>query len=381
MGFNLTNVAAAQAVQAVNAAQQQLKTSEARLSTGLKVASVKDDGSTWAIAQQMRSDVSDWQAVSNSLARGQSTVDVASSGAETISSLLGEIQAKAVAYSAAPDAASQSALVQDIQAKISQVDNIARAADFNGVNLLDQAISLGVTPGVPIDMNPPAPAPDGVSASEWSWNPGLPTSSTGTYAFALTGAGTYGLEVAYPSGALALFNDTTASPAFTLSFVGPSNPNEQVTLYGTAGMGLSSATFTPGTGSSQPASPSPPSVLSDPSGGKMTLDSVDLTAAGLGLSSIDWSNPQAALATIGLARQTAVAAAAAFGNQQDLLSISQGQAQQRMDVLNAGVSNLVDADLAKESAQVQAAQAKVSLSAQALAIANSAPGVLLSLFR
>jgi flagellin len=51
------------------------------------------------------------------------------------------------------------------------------------------------------------------------------------------------------------------------------------------------------------------------------------------------------------------------------------------DVLEAGVGNLVDADLAKESARLQALQVQQQLGAQALNIANTSPQVILSLFR
>lgn len=50
------------------------------------------------------------------------------------------------------------------------------------------------------------------------------------------------------------------------------------------------------------------------------------------------------------------------------------------DVLETGVGNLVDADLAKESARLQALQVKQQLGAQALSIANSAPQIILKLF-
>jgi len=51
------------------------------------------------------------------------------------------------------------------------------------------------------------------------------------------------------------------------------------------------------------------------------------------------------------------------------------------DVLNSGIGNLVDADLAKESARLQALQVQQQLGAQALSIANQAPQVVLSLFQ
>jgi len=51
------------------------------------------------------------------------------------------------------------------------------------------------------------------------------------------------------------------------------------------------------------------------------------------------------------------------------------------DSLDAGVGNLVDADLAKESAKLQALQTKQQLGVQALSIANSSTSSLLGLFR
>ena len=51
------------------------------------------------------------------------------------------------------------------------------------------------------------------------------------------------------------------------------------------------------------------------------------------------------------------------------------------DAMINGVSNLVDADLAKESAKLTALQTKQQLGIQALSIANSSSSALLSLFR
>ncbi len=51
------------------------------------------------------------------------------------------------------------------------------------------------------------------------------------------------------------------------------------------------------------------------------------------------------------------------------------------DVLQGGVGNLVDADVAKESARLQALQVKQQLGAQALSIANQTPQIILSLFK
>jgi flagellin len=53
----------------------------------------------------------------------------------------------------------------------------------------------------------------------------------------------------------------------------------------------------------------------------------------------------------------------------------------KIDALNAGVGSLVDADLAKESAQLQSLQIRQQLGTQSLSIANQAPAALLNLFK
>ena len=55
--------------------------------------------------------------------------------------------------------------------------------------------------------------------------------------------------------------------------------------------------------------------------------------------------------------------------------------QKLQDALEAGAGNLVDADMAKESARLTALQTKQQLGVQALSIANQAGSALLGLFR
>ncbi|HEX4173088.1 MAG TPA: flagellin [Acetobacteraceae bacterium] len=53
----------------------------------------------------------------------------------------------------------------------------------------------------------------------------------------------------------------------------------------------------------------------------------------------------------------------------------------KMNALNSGLGSLVDANLAQESAQLQALQIRQQLGTQALSLANQAPQTLLSLFK
>jgi flagellin len=63
------------------------------------------------------------------------------------------------------------------------------------------------------------------------------------------------------------------------------------------------------------------------------------------------------------------------------LTIQHDFVSKLMDTLNSGIGNLVDADMAVESARLQSLQVKQQLGVQALSIANSQPQIVLSLFR
>ncbi|WP_372786568.1 flagellin [Phenylobacterium sp.] len=70
-----------------------------------------------------------------------------------------------------------------------------------------------------------------------------------------------------------------------------------------------------------------------------------------------------------------------LGSQSKALANDAQFVSQLTDQLTAGVGNLVDADLAKESALLQALKVQQQLGAQSLSIANQAPQVLLQLFK
>src|ERR1700754_4845457 len=62
-------------------------------------------------------------------------------------------------------------------------------------------------------------------------------------------------------------------------------------------------------------------------------------------------------------------------------SIQATFAQKLSDTLTAGIGNLVDANMAQESASLQSLQVKQQLGVQALSIANQAPQTILGLFQ
>ncbi|WP_417515064.1 flagellin [Minwuia sp.] len=126
-------------------------------------------------------------------------------------------------------------------------------------------------------------------------------------------------------------------------------------------------------------------VLSNPDGDTITVSSQNMATgtAGLDISALSLAtatNAAAARSGIDAAIDTANQQLAVLGTRAKTLEIHNGFVDKLIDSLTTGVGNLVDADLAKESARLQALQIKQQLGTQALSIANQAPQTILSLF-
>lgn len=269
-----TNVGAMIALQNLNMTSSQLQQTQNIISTGLKVSSAKDNGAVWAIAQSQRAQVSALDAVKDSLSRSSSVVDVAMSAGQSVSDLLTQMKAKALAASdTSLDTTSRTAMATDFASLRDQITKTLGNATFNGINIVDGT-----------------------------------NSSISALANA---AGTSVITVAGQNMSL----------------------GGSVVSVGTA------ATFASATSASN------------------LLTSID--------DSIN--NVSAALAKLGTS-------STALDNHNTFV----GKLQ---DSLNQGIGNLVDADMAAESAKLQALQAKQQLGVQALSIANQSTSSVLSLFR
>lgn len=84
---------------------------------------------------------------------------------------------------------------------------------------------------------------------------------------------------------------------------------------------------------------------------------------------------------VGTALNSFTTALADLGTKSKSLDRQMSFVGKLQDSLETGVGNLVDADLAKESAKLTALQTKQQLGVQALSIANSSSSILLSMFR
>jgi len=113
------------------------------------------------------------------------------------------------------------------------------------------------------------------------------------------------------------------------------------------------------------AAPAAGAAITFPSG--LSISSAATAAAALTLINASITNVNNSLAKL--------------GSSSDALTGQLTFVSNLQDTINTGIGNLVDANLASESAQLQALQTKQSLGIQALSIANSSTSSLLSLFR
>jgi flagellin len=391
-----TNAGAFAALQNLNATGRSLEITQSRVNTGLKVASARDNAATYSIAQNMRGDVAGYRAVNNSLLRAQSELDVAIAGAEAISDLLIEMKEKAVAAKdSGLDAASRTALNNDFNQLKEQITSIAENATFNGKNLLTGDILSTIT--------------DSTGTSGGSITASGNTLTLSALALDTGDLVSTGASVSGTAEALAGQTMSAASDAdFRAAIVNLQTAN---------GGNFGGETIDPNTG-----------VTTNNVGGSPTTEFQDgfLTALGINgdftqygsgrVDSYPYQLEFVATSTVYLVRNgassyltvgdpnntgdasTNTAATAAvtkieaaitsvndvlsdLGSTANRLAIQQQFAGKLSDSLEVGIGNLVDADMARESANLQAFQTKQQLGLQALGIANQAPQSVLSLFR
>jgi flagellin len=114
----------------------------------------------------------------------------------------------------------------------------------------------------------------------------------------------------------------------------------------------------------------------------LSLGGTNLTTSLTATSSISTvASASSMIATLNTAIANVSSALGKLGTGDKALASHLTFIQDLQNTIDAGVGNLVDADLAKESANLQALQTKQQLGIQALSIANQSSSVLLGLFR
>jgi len=269
-----TNQGAMVALQTLNRTNNEMDKTQNAIATGLKVASAKDNGALFAIANKMRSDVGAYDRVRESADRASSILDTGIAAGESIMELLNEMKGKALAGTQAGNSTSaQAALAADFVQLRDQITSIVANASFDGANMIN----------------------------------------------------------ATPSAAVSL-GDAAGGNTITVAGINLSLGSTTISVAGT-------------------------NVLTD-----ATTSAAALTATNNSINALGTQ-----LATWGAGAKR--------------LEVHKTFVGKLQDALNNGIGAIVDADLAKESAKLQALQVKQQLGVQALSIANSSSQTALSLFR
>lgn len=169
-----TNIASLNAQRNLSASQSSLQTSLQRLSSGLRINSAKDDAAGLAISERMSSQIGGLNQAARNANDGISLAQTAEGALSQIGANLQRIRDLAVqSANGSNSSTDRAALNNEASQLISEINRVASATNFNGVNLLDgtfsaQTFQVGANAGDTISISSIASAKSnalGVGAS------------------------------------------------------------------------------------------------------------------------------------------------------------------------------------------------------------------------
>jgi flagellin len=399
MSSILTNNSAMVALESLRKTNLSLSQVQSEISTGKRISNAKDNSAIWAISTVMSTDAESFKTIRNSLDLASSTVGVARSAAEEVTSLLQDMKSLIIA---AQEPSGRSKIQADVNELRAQITGIVNGAQFNGENLLknggaisvvsslDRASNQTVTPAfISINRVDLQVIGGAMGTTAITAGAGLATASgtsiaaAGNQTVTLTaGAVAAGNSFRIVIGGsntieyIARTNDTmndvtrnlkslidargiTGISVDMTQVANPLTTNSVLTIRNAnaSAVSLAASSFTGGT----------------PGGGLGALASIDVQTS-------DATATSALTAIDGLIN-TAINAASALGSSQKRID-NQGEFMSTLiDSITAGVGTITDADMEAASARLQALQVQQQLGIQALAIANQSAQSLLTLFR
>ncbi|MDC0434481.1 flagellin [bacterium] len=138
-----TNVNSLTAQRNLNMSQSTLATSMARLSSGLRVNSAKDDAAGLAIAERMNTQVRGMNVAMRNANDGISMSQTAEGGLQEVSNMLQRMRELAVQSANGTNSTSdRAALDSEFQQLDEEITRISNTTQFNGVNVLNAAETI-----------------------------------------------------------------------------------------------------------------------------------------------------------------------------------------------------------------------------------------------
>jgi len=140
-----TNLASLNAQRSQSRTQNELSTAIARLSSGLRINSARDDAAGLAISERMTAQIRGVNQAARNANDGISLAQTAEGALATVSDNLQRIRELAVQSANATNSASDRASLQLEVAQLSaEIDRVAMQTQFNGTNLLDGSFTAKV---------------------------------------------------------------------------------------------------------------------------------------------------------------------------------------------------------------------------------------------
>ncbi|MFY0622030.1 MAG: flagellin [Pelagimonas sp.] len=434
MSSILTNNSAMVALQTLKTINSNMSDVQSQISTGKTIADAKDNSAVWAISKVMEADVKGFKGISDSLNLGQSTVSVARQASETVTDLLTDIKGKIVA--AQEENVDRDKIQADIDALRDQIGAVVGAAQFNGLNLLQNTDTTAGSGSVNI-LSSLDRTGSGVTASDINVRKqdlGIGASSIDATGGTFTAAAVADVTV-NDAGATQTMNlsglTVAAGNAYSITMVGTdanssgftagdyTNATTGGTLQAEAAAGITYVARD-GDTAADVAAGLADAYAKYAGANNLDTDVLNIAASGSNLVSsqtnaygdagdqivvrlssiVSTSNVigggledlatlnvttdagvDQALTNIEGLLQTSIDAAASFGSAQGRIETQSSFISSLTDALKSGIGTLVDADMEEASARLQALQVQQQLGVQALSIANQAPQQLLSLFQ
>ncbi len=141
-----TNVASLTAQSSLAKATKTMTTAMERMSTGQRINSAKDDAAGLSIATTFNTQIRGSKVASKNIQEGQNLLQTADGALSSMKDNLDRIRDLAVqAASGTNSSTSRSALEKEATARIAEINDTAKSADFNGIKLLSSTSSSSVT--------------------------------------------------------------------------------------------------------------------------------------------------------------------------------------------------------------------------------------------
>jgi flagellin len=399
MSSILTNTSSMIALESLRKTNQSLAQVQSEISTGKRVSNAKDNAAIWAISTVMSTDAESFKTIRNTLDLASSTVGVARSAAEEVTSLLQDMKSLIIA---AQEPSGRSKIQADVNELSAQITGIVNGAQFNGENLLknggavsvvsslDRASNQTVTPAF-ISINRVDLQVIGGVMGTTAIASGAGQATASAASIAAAGNQT----VTLTAGAVAAGNSfqIVIGGANTIEYIARTNDTMNdvtrnlkslIDARGITGISVDMTQV------ANPLTTNSVLTIRNANASAVTLAASSFTGGtpggGLGaLASLDVQTSDAtaasALAAIDGLLNTAINAASALGSSQKRID-NQGEFMSTLiDSITAGVGTITDADMEAASARLQALQVQQQLGIQALSIANQSAQSLLTLFR